>query len=68
MTATIRVWEVLVDTDGEGPMGDGTVIVRFKSERAATEYASGQTCYGRPATACVTEPPRRIAARWSYHS
>lgn len=60
----IKVYEVLHDTDGEGPAGDGTVIARFRDKREAERFASGNTCYGRQATAELHEVPRRIAQRW----
>ncbi len=63
-TATVKVWEVLADTDGEGPAGDGTVVSRFRSERDANAFAARSTCWGRAATASMVEVPRRIAARW----
>jgi hypothetical protein len=60
----VRVWEVLHDTDGEGPTGDGTVIARFRRESDATKFAAGLTCYGRPAKADSCDVPRRLAQRW----
>lgn len=64
MAKTIRVWEVLVDTNGAGPAGDGTIVRRFRSEKEAKSVASSSTCYGRPAEAKPFDAPRRLAERW----
>jgi hypothetical protein len=63
-SATVRVYEVLYDTESEGPAGDGTVIARFRKEREAETFARGETCYGRPAKASPVDAPRRLAQRW----
>lgn len=60
----VKVWEVLADTEEEGPAGDGTVVFRFKAAKTAATFAAGSTCYGRPAKATLAEVPRRLAARW----
>ncbi len=64
MARTVKVWEVLYDTEGEGPAGDGTVIARFRAERDAKAFAARQTCYGNPARATSTDAPRHVAERW----
>jgi hypothetical protein len=63
---TVRVWEVVADTDGEGPAGDGTVVFRFGSEHEAEAFAARSTCYGRPAIAHATDAPKHVAARWGF--
>lgn len=63
---TIVVYEVMIDTDGTGPMGDGTVIRRFDNAYNADLCAAENTCYGRPAYATKVEVPARIAARWGF--
>lgn len=60
----VKIWEVLHDTDGEGPTGDGTVIARFRRGDEAQRFAARNTCYGRPSTADATEVTRRLAQRW----
>ncbi len=60
----MKVWEVLHDTYLEGPTGDGTVIARFRGEHDARDFASRQTCYGRPAAADSRDVSRRLARRW----
>ncbi len=66
MTAarTVRVYEVLIDTDGVGPAGDGTVVRRFKRLSDAEACAKHATCYGRPATVSASDVPRTLACRW----
>lgn len=64
MASTVRVYEVLHDTDGEGPAADGTVVARFRREVDAKRFAAGRTCYGHPATVQADEVPRRLAQRW----
>lgn len=63
---TVKVHEVLADTNHAGPAGDGTVIFRFKRLADAEAFAKIHTCYGRPATIMTSDVPRRIATRWSY--
>ena len=60
----VIVYEVLHDTDTDGPAGDGTVIARFRKEDDAKRFSSNKLCYGFPATVNRTEVPRRIAQRW----
>ena len=61
----ITVFEVMVDGAGEGPAGDGTYIRRFRSQYDAVAFASGKTCYGRPAEVIAVEGvSRQLAARW----
>lgn len=59
------VYHVLVDGEGQGPAGDSTFIVRFRTESEANAFAAGKTGYGKPATVhCGNDVPRRIAERW----
>lgn len=58
------IFEVLHDTDSDGPAGDGTVIARFRTLKSAETFASRHTCYGRPATVQEARVPYRLAARW----
>ena len=58
------VFEVLHDTDTDGPAGDGTVIARFRTRVKAEAFAKNRTCWGRPATVQETRVPYRLAARW----
>jgi hypothetical protein len=60
------VYTMLIDTNGEGPAGDGTVIVRFRNQKKALAYAAAHTCYGRPVKVSEESVPARIASRWSY--
>jgi len=60
----IRVYEVLADTAGEGPTGDGTVVFRFRRKREAEQFAARSTCWGRPAAVQAHDAPRRLAERW----
>lgn len=64
MAKGITVYEVLADTDGEGPAGDGTKVFRFRRKRDADDFAKGATCWGVPATVSSVDVPRRLAARW----
>lgn len=64
MSKPVTVFEVLHDTDREGPAGDGTVIARFRREALAETFASSHTCYGRPATVSKVTVSRRLAQRW----
>lgn len=61
---TVRVYEVLIDTDSEGPACDGTQVRRFRKESDAKTCADENTCYGRPATYSSTDAPRHVARRW----
>jgi hypothetical protein len=62
----VVVFEVLHDTDGEGPAGDGTVIARFRKQADADRFAKQSTCYGRAISTPVagSSVPKRLAARW----
>lgn len=60
----VRVWEVLADTEREGPAGDGTEVFRFRSQREADAFAAKNTCWGRACTVSDVEVPRATAARW----
>lgn len=62
--ATVRVYEVLYDTESEGPTGDGTVIARFRKEGEAERFAAENTCYGRPAKPSPVDASRKLARRW----
>lgn len=59
-----RVYEVLADTDSDGPAGDGTVVFRFRQKELAHRFALSRTCYGRPASVQVSDVPRRLAERY----
>ncbi len=60
----MTIYEVLYDTDGEGPTGDGTVIERFTDRGEAARFAAGNTCWGRPADASERDVSRKLARRW----
>jgi hypothetical protein len=61
----VTVFEVMVDGPGEGPAGDGTYIRRFRSQYDAVAFASGKTCWGRPAEVIAhLDVSRQLAARW----
>lgn len=64
MARSIKVFEVLADTDGEGPTGDGTVVFRFRRKREADAFAARNTCWGHPASVSEHEAPLRLAQRW----
>jgi hypothetical protein len=62
---TYTVFEVLADTDADGPGGDGVQVFRFKREIEAKDFAKNATCWGNPAKVAKAENvPRRIAERW----
>jgi len=61
----VRVYEVLHDTDREGPAGDGTVIQRFTLAADAAAFADENTCWERPCSDPVArDVPRATARRW----
>lgn len=65
MARGIKVFEVLYDTEGWGPTGDGTVIARFRDRAAAADFARGETCYGRPAAVDAARTVSvKLARRW----
>lgn len=64
MTKFVTVYQVLYDTDGQGPTGDGTVFARFRRAKDAEAFAKINTCYGRPTAVTIDQVPRRIAERW----
>jgi hypothetical protein len=66
MASLIRVYEVLYDLPYgvDGPAGDGHAVYRSRSKAAAERFAQGKDCYGRPASVCEDEVPRRLAQRW----
>lgn len=61
---TVKVFEIVHDTDGDGPMGDGVQIYRTRNEREAQAFAARNTCYGRPATVQSVDAPMRLVKRW----
>jgi hypothetical protein len=63
---TIRIFEVLHDTDSEGPAADGTQIARFDDESEAKRFAAAHTVYGRPASVLIADVPRSLAERWGF--
>ena len=60
----ITIFEVLHDTNGDGPAGDGTVVARFRAKSEAEAFADKSTCYGRQAKAEAREVSRPLARRW----
>lgn len=64
MSALVRVYEVLIDTNGLGPACDGTVVRRFRNEREAAQCAAQSTCYGASAKANAVDVPKALARRW----
>jgi hypothetical protein len=61
---TKTVYEVLIDTDAQGPAGDGTQIRRFFSKASAERCARENTCYGQPCTVGTFDAPKRLYDRW----
>ena len=63
---TVTVYSVLYyDERNPGPAGDGTHIMRFRSQQRAAEFAQGREVYGKLATVERDEVPERLAQRWS---
>lgn len=60
---TVRVYEVLYDTDIDGSDCDGTDNLRFRTEDEANRFAARNAYYGRPAKVTVIDVPRHIAQR-----
>lgn len=63
-TATVRVYEALIDIAGDGPAGDGTKTVRFRKREDLERYVAGATCYGGPVRIHENDVPRKLAQRW----
>lgn len=63
-SGTVRVYEVLYNCDGPGPMGDGMAVYRTRSKADAERFAAGKRCYSGPAEADGNDVPRRLAQRW----
>lgn len=60
----VQIFEVLHDTGTDGRMGDGVETFRTRSQKDAQSFATGRTCYGKPATVETLQVPRPIAQRW----
>lgn len=63
----VTVFEVLYyagDDGPSGPAGDGTFVFRSRDRREAERFASGRTCYGKPADVMESRVPRSLAQRW----
>lgn len=60
----VQVYEVLYDTGTDGRMGDGVETFRTRNQKDAQNFATGRTCYGKPATVEPAEVPENIARRW----
>jgi hypothetical protein len=57
---------VYYDERAEGATGDGILIARFRSKRAALAFAQGKECYGKPADVDEEDAPPRLVNRWSF--
>lgn len=64
MGKLVTVYVVLHDVDYSGPAEDGTDTYRTRDKRAAERFASGRTCYGKPAEVMDQEVSRDTARRW----
>ncbi len=62
--ANVRIFEVLHDTAGDGPHGDGLATFRTRDRKDAESFAAGHTCYHKPATVEPVEVPVKLARRW----
>ena len=61
---TVKLYEVLADTDAAGPAGDGVQVFRFHDKRTAEDFAARSTSWGNPTKAIEVNAPLRIARRW----
>lgn len=61
---TVKVYEVLADGPGDGLMGDGTHVNRFRKLADANAFAATATCRSEAATVEPREASATLLRRW----